>query len=40
MIGHLGRQGSFQNGFGQLFQQPVLPDDVLGFLIVAQQLVD
>jgi hypothetical protein len=32
MIGHLGFEGSFQNGFGQLFQQNVLPDDIRGFL--------
>jgi hypothetical protein len=27
MIGHLGGQRSFQNGFGQLFQQTVFPDE-------------
>jgi hypothetical protein len=32
--------GSFQNGFGQLFEQTVLPDDNLGLLVVAQQLIN
>src|SRR5580658_4366556 len=40
MIGHLRLQCSFQNGFSQLFEQPVLPDDILGLLVVGQQLVD
>ena len=40
MIGHLGLQRPFQNGFGQLLEQTVLPDDILGFLVVGQQLVD
>ena len=40
MIGHLGLQGSFQDGFGQLFEQTVLPDDILGLLVVGEQLID
>src|SRR5215470_19951797 len=36
MIGHLGLERSFQNGFGQLFEQTTLPDDILGFLVVGQ----
>jgi len=40
MIGHLGFQRSFQDGFGQLFEQTVLPDDILGSLVVSQQLID
>src|SRR5205807_5911412 len=40
MIGQLGLQGSFQDRFGQLFEQSVLPDDILGFLVRGQQLVD
>jgi hypothetical protein len=38
MIGHLGRERSFQNGLGYLFEQTVLPDDILGFLVVGEQL--
>ena len=33
----LGFQRSLQHRFGQLFEQPVLPDDVLGFLVVGEQ---
>src|SRR5207253_2917386 len=40
MIGQLGLQGSFQDSFGQLFEQTVLPDDILGFLVLGEQLVD
>src|SRR5437588_10894757 len=40
MIGHLGLQRSLQDGFGQFLEQAVLPDDILGFLVVGQQLVD
>jgi len=40
MIGHLGLQRSLQDGFGQFFEQAVLPDDILGLLVVGQQLVD
>jgi hypothetical protein len=40
MIGHLGRERSLQNGFGQLFEQTVLPDDILGLLVVGEQLID
>src|ERR1019366_8093971 len=40
MIGHLGLQGSLQDGLGQLLEQAVLPDDILGLLIVGEQLVD
>jgi hypothetical protein len=34
MVGQLGLQGAFQDGFGQLFEQTVLPDDILGVLVV------
>ena len=30
MLGYLGLERSFQNGFGQLFEQTVFPDDILG----------
>jgi len=40
MIGHLGFQGPLQEGFGQLLEQAVLPDDILGFLVVGEQLID
>jgi len=40
MIGHLGLELSFQNGFGELFEQTVLPDDILGLLVICQQLID
>jgi hypothetical protein len=40
MIGHLGLQGPLQYGFGQLFEQSVFPDDILGLLVVGQQLID
>src|SRR5215813_14435009 len=40
MIGHLGLQRSFQNGLGQLFEQTVFPDDILGPLVVSEQLID
>src|SRR6202041_1092342 len=40
MIGHLGLECSFQNGFGQLLEQAVFPDDILGLLVVGEQLVD
>jgi hypothetical protein len=40
MISHLGLQRSFQNRFGQLFEQTVLPDDILGLLVVGEQLID
>ena len=40
MIGHLGLQGSLQDGFGQFLEQSVLSDDILGFLVVGQQLID
>src|ERR1700751_1350789 len=40
MIGHLGLQRSFQNRFGQLFEQTVLPDDILGLLVIYEQLID
>jgi len=33
-------QGAFQDGFGELFEQTVLPDDILGLLVVGQQLLD
>src|SRR5215467_15032378 len=35
MIGYFGLEGSFQNGFGQFFEQTVLPDDILGLPVVA-----
>jgi hypothetical protein len=28
MIGHSGRSGPHQNGFGQFFEQSVFPDDI------------
>ena len=28
---------ALQYGFGQLFEQAVLPDDILGFLLVGEQ---
>src|ERR1051326_3138731 len=40
MIGHLGLQRSLQDGLGQFLEQPVLPDDILGFLVVGQQLIN
>src|ERR1019366_5080887 len=40
MIGHLGLQGPLQDGLGQFLEQAVFPDDILGLLVVAEQLVD
>jgi hypothetical protein len=40
MIAHLGLQSPLQDGFGELFEQTVFPDDILGLLVVGQQLVD
>ena len=40
MLGHLGFQRPLQHRFGQLFEQAVLPDDILGSLVVGEQLVD
>ena len=40
MVGHLGFQRPLQDRFGQLLEQTVLPDDILGFLVVGEQLVD
>ena len=37
---NLGLQRAFQNGLGQLFEQTVLPDDILGLLVICQQLID
>jgi hypothetical protein len=40
MLDHLGFQRPFQHGPGELFQQPVLADDILGLLVVGEQLID
>src|SRR5713101_6495711 len=40
MIGHLGLERSFQNRFGQLLEQTVFPDDILGLLVVGEQLIN
>src|SRR5215472_1771781 len=40
MLAHLGFQRPFQHRFGELLEQPVLPDDILGFLVVSEQLID
>src|SRR5713101_4101410 len=40
MIGHLGLQRSFQNRFGQLLEQTVFPDHILGLLVVGEQLIN
>jgi hypothetical protein len=40
LLGHLGLQRTLENGFGQLFQRTVFPDDILGLLLVSQQLID
>src|SRR5215469_11473705 len=40
MIAHLGFQCPLQHRLGQLFEQPVFPNDLLGVLIVLQQLID
>jgi len=40
MIPHLGLQSPLQDGFGHFLQQAVLPDDILGLLVVAQQLIN
>src|SRR5262249_21988765 len=40
MIGHLGLKCPFQNGLGQLLEQTVFPDDILGLLVVTEQLID
>ena len=36
-LGHLRFKCALQYGFGQLFEQAVLPDDILGFLLVGEQ---
>jgi len=38
--GHLGLQGALHNGLGDLLEQAVFADQVFGFLVVSQQLVD
>src|SRR5215469_15041504 len=40
MLAHLGFQRPLQHRLGQLFEQPVFPDDLLGALIILQQLID
>ncbi len=40
MIAEFGFQRPFQEGFGQLFEQTVLPDDILGLLVVGEQLIN
>src|SRR5215469_10833593 len=40
MLAHLGFQCPLQHRLGQLFEQPVFPDDLLGALIILQQLID
>src|SRR5262249_44371145 len=40
MLAHLGFQRPLQHRLGQLFEQTVFPDDLLGALIVLQQLID
>src|SRR5215813_14726958 len=40
ILAHLGFQRPLQHRLGQLFEQPVFSDDLLGALIVLQQLID
>lgn len=36
VFGHFSFQGPFDQGFGQLLEQPVFADQVFGFLIASQ----
>ena len=38
--GHLGLQGALYNSLGQLLEQAVLANQVFGFLVASQQLVN
>lgn len=38
--GHLGLQGSFRHGFGELLEQAMLANRGFGYLAASQQLFD